>query len=314
LPGESLQTELAPKALQTGEIQIALRKDELLCKEHDCPLGAGILVPFHQAGTVAGLIALYFRRPQQIRKIEVALARGLGKLISNQLNLAFAENMTNLMRDAELRVLQAQINPHFLFNTLNSIKWMAAVNGAENVSNMIAALGSLLEATLGRKKELITLADEFNCLQNYVLLQKMRFGDKFDIVIQAQETILDYKVPQLILQPIVENSIIHGFEDMDSGGLITVKADQFDDCLLIEIQDNGKGMDPKTAGMLLSDINEQKGRFSNIGLKNVHDRIKLRYGPGFGLDVTSEKSKGTLITVKLPSKKEDNQVAENTYC
>ncbi|WP_026485569.1 sensor histidine kinase [Caldanaerobius polysaccharolyticus] len=203
-----------------------------------------------------------------------------------------------------LEVLQAQINPHFLFNTLNAIKWMAKMNGADNVSKMIADLGKLLETTLSNTEEMIPLSEEIDCVERYVSLQKMRYGDKFDVRYEIADDILQYKVPCLILQPLVENAIIHAFEDVDRGGLIVIKGYVQGDDILIEVIDNGKGIPEGRLKELLDNNYDRKSRFNNIGLKNVNERISLYYGSNYGLTMDSKQGIGTTIKLRLPVKEE----------
>lgn len=204
--------------------------------------------------------------------------------------------------------LQMQINPHFLFNALNGIKWMAIIKGENEIGRMITALGKLLETTLSKNGEIIPLSEEIQCVDSYVLLQKMRYGDRFDIQYNIDETILSYKVPRLILQPLVENAIIHGFEDMESRGMITINGYKQSDLLFIEVVDNGKGMSSEKIDQILKGLQKNNKFNNNIGLKNVNDRIKLYFGVDYGLVIHSEEGKGTVIQICLPlSQKGDHQ-------
>ena len=205
-----------------------------------------------------------------------------------------------LREKSRLEALQAQINPHFLFNTLNDIKWLASINRAGNVSQMIAALGKLLETTLGKNEELITLTEEISCIKSYILLAKMRYGDRFEVVYEIDPELLNCRIPYLLLQPLVENAIIHGFEDMESDGLIRIRGYRQQENLLIEVADNGKGIDSDRLKILLTMPNPQSGRFSNIGIKNVSERIVLYYGREYGLTVESKEGSGTSIRLLLP--------------
>lgn len=210
------------------------------------------------------------------------------------------EEEHKMREKAHLDALQAQINPHFLFNTLNGIKWLATLNGAGNVSQMIAALGKLLETTLGKNEEMIPLSEEIKCVDSYVLLQKMRYGDKFDVQYNIDDEILSYRVPRLILQPLVENAIIHGFEDIESGGIIIINGRKQLDSMLIEVVDNGKGISAEKVSGILKGSNDKKGRFSNIGLNNVNDRIELHFGSDYGLTISSHEGIGTTVQMRLP--------------
>lgn len=196
--------------------------------------------------------------------------------------------------------LQMQINPHFLFNALNAIKWMAIMKGQNEIGTTIAALGKLLETTLSKNGEIISLSEEIQCIDSYVLLQKMRYGDKFDIRYSIDETILSYKVPRLILQPLVENAIIHGFEDMELRGVITINGYKQSNVLFIEVIDNGRGMSPEKIDQILKGLYKSNKFNNNIGLKNINDRIKLYFGPDYGLAIRSEEGKGTLVRICLP--------------
>lgn len=207
-----------------------------------------------------------------------------------------------LREKLRLEALQAQINPHFLLNTLNGIKWMANINGDVDVGNTIASLGYLLETTIGKNEEMITLSQEIKCIDSYVLLQRMRYGDKFNIEYDIDEKLLQYKVPCLLLQPIVENSIIHGLRDRDNGGLITVTVKSESGNVIIEVKDNGRGMGSGMLERILQEDNLQSGRFSNIGVKNVNERIKLTYGQQYGINIVSRENWGTIVSMKLPEK------------
>jgi len=203
--------------------------------------------------------------------------------------------------DLRYEALRAQINPHFLFNTLSTIKWSAKMSGANNVSKMISALGRLLEVSISKGEEIIPLREEIELLKNYVYIQNMRYNDKFGLNINVKdERIYSYKVLKLILQPIVENSIIHGFCDMDENCLVEINAYTKEDYLIIEIADNGLGMDSDKVEQLLQIEKNERQKFSGIGLKNVHERIKLKYGGDYGLSISSETGKGTTVSIAIP--------------
>lgn len=206
-----------------------------------------------------------------------------------------------LENDLRYEALRAQINPHFLFNTLSTIKWSAKMSGANNVSKMISALGKLLEVSINKGEEQIPLSEEFELLKCYVYIQNIRYNDKFELRIKvADEKIYLYKVLKLILQPIVENSIIHGFSDMDENCIIEIRVNTKEDYLIIDVVDNGLGMDSDKVEQLLQIEKNKRQKFNGIGLKNIHERIKLKYGGDYGLSIYSETGKGTTVSLAIP--------------
>lgn len=210
------------------------------------------------------------------------------------------EEETKNKQKAHLEALQAQINPHFLINTLNSIKWMANISGSTNVSNMLSDLGNILEGSIYKTDEMITLKEEIDYLDSYVALQKMRFGDHFSFGCRLQDQILDCSVPKFILQPIVENAIIHGISDINEG-VIDVYGYSDGKDAVIEIKDNGVGMnEEQLSGILSEDSPGRTGKWSGIGVKNVHERLQLVFGPDYGLKISSRQGSGTTVRVVIP--------------
>lgn len=219
------------------------------------------------------------------------------------------EEATRKKQKANIEALQAQINPHFLFNTLNSIRWMASISGNENVSCMLSDLGKLLEGSIYKSDELISLKEEIDYLYSYVALQKMRFGDSFSMQVGLTEEILSCTIPKFILQPIVENSIIHGVSNMN-GGLITVSGHLAENTAVIKIEDNGVGIGKQQLSVILTEENSHKGRLSKIGLKNVNERLKLVFGDKYGLTVENGKECGTIVSVMIPDDIDQQDIDE----
>jgi len=202
-------------------------------------------------------------------------------------------------REAELKSLQAQISPHFLFNTLNTIRWAAINNNTQKVADMVLALSNLLRMTIVKGDELITVAEEIENLKNYVTIFQMRHSIAFDFICRVDEAALKYKIPKLLLQPLVENAIIHGLEEVAAGGMIELSSAVQDEFLILYIRDNGVGMDTDWA----ADGKEARElKFSGIGAKNVDERIKLYYGEKYGLKVNSGIGRGTVVEVRLPNR------------
>lgn len=197
-------------------------------------------------------------------------------------------------RDLEIRMLQAQINPHFLFNTLNSLKWTALMNQDYTVSEGLSSLAELLRNTIIDKNELVTIKEELDNIKNYVVIQKIRYGNSFDVEYEVDENLLDNKIIKFILQPIVENSIIHGIDENKENQKIVIKITEEGEDILIFIEDNGKGFNSKEK--------VKDNKLSGIGWNNVDERIKLTFGVCYGTTINSEVDKGTIVKLVIPKK------------
>lgn len=208
----------------------------------------------------------------------------------------------------ELNFLQAQINPHFIYNTLESISMMAELNDDEDARLMSSSLGRLLRISINRGQEEVAVREEIEHVKCYLAIQKIRYEERFEVIYHIQDKILECKIPKLILQPLVENAIYHGIEPLKSKGLIIIKGYLRDNFMIFEIQDNGLGMDKKTVDNLnekvLAQSKEQLHETRSIGLINVNKRIKLFYrDERYGLTIKSEEGKGTKVCVLLPFEK-----------
>jgi Predicted signal transduction protein with a C-terminal ATPase domain len=202
-------------------------------------------------------------------------------------------------RKSEIDALQAQINPHFLYNTLDSIVWMAENGKSQDVITMVTSLARLFRISISRGKNIITVNEELEHAKNYLIIQKIRFKNKFRYEIEAQEEALKYKTPKLILQPIIENSIYHGIEYMVDEGFIKISVSLTDGKLLYVVEDNGLGIDKEKLCNLLEQ-ESSRGKGSGVGVKNVHRRIQLYYGQEYGLEIESEVESGTKVKIWLP--------------
>ncbi|MBS5939673.1 sensor histidine kinase [Clostridium sp.] len=231
------------------------------------------------------------------------LAKAIKSMV-NQMNLL----MENIMieqeakRKSELNALQAQINPHFLYNTLDSIIWMIENENYDGAIIMVTALARFFRISLSKGKNVITVRDELEHARNYLTIQNIRYKNKFSYSIDADEETLDLTSIKLIIQPLIENAIYHGMEYMSGEGDILVKSYKKNEDLYIDIIDNGLGMLQEVADKLLTEeVNNQQRKGSGIGLKNVHERIKLYFGEEYGLEVYSEPDEGTTIRIHMPS-------------
>ncbi|MDR0519633.1 MAG: histidine kinase [Clostridiales Family XIII bacterium] len=294
-------------------------------------------------GSLAGLaaalliLALYFKRQvyDPIKKIERALevvsdaddiadfeidipedhelyllSSYLNKMIDRMKDFANREyTATLLAKQAEINALQMQINPHFLYNTLDSIRGLAIKEGVTDIANMTKALSRLFRYSISNKNDFSTLREEINNAESYMTIQQLRFANKFvfitDIDVNEDPDIFDYCLPKLTIQPIIENSVFYGLETKLGKGKIILHAYITQKRLIISIEDNGLGMEQQR----LDDINGKLSRslpsaadnaVSSIGLVNVNERIHLYFGQEYGIHVMSTQNVGTIVEIMLP--------------
>lgn len=211
-------------------------------------------------------------------------------------------------KTAELRTLQSQINPHFLFNTLESIHMTAQINNDNKTAKMIHLLGNMLRWNIRTMAMFVDVQEEIEYVCSYIKLQKMRYDDAFDVLINVDPAVLTLGIPKLILQPLVENCISHGFSDICEGGYIWIEGALEDGSLIFTVSDNGRGMDDIRVQEVIEGLNqncEDKDQH-HIGLSNVHQRIRILFGEKYGLTVSSQRGLGTNMTILLPAmSKED---------
>lgn len=209
--------------------------------------------------------------------------------------------------DSQMKSLEAQINSHFLYNTLESINSIAEIEEIESISIMSMALGNMFRYSIKTKSELVTIADELQHVNDYTVIQQIRFDNRFRLVIDIPESMYEQKVLKLILQPIVENALYHGLQYCNAGDLITIHAACDENTIHFRITDNGTGMTPEELQALRRKLSEE-AHFTelghrnkeSIGLKNIHTRINLYYGRNYGLTIESTQGCGTSIQIRLP--------------
>ncbi|MBL4931505.1 MULTISPECIES: sensor histidine kinase [Clostridium] len=223
--------------------------------------------------------------------------------------------MKNLLKNAEISALQSQINPHFLFNTLNAGVQLAMMENADRTSVFIENLSNLFRYNLSKMDKSVLLKEEVANLNSYIYILKTRFGDLIEFKVEVDENLLDYPIPSMIIQPIFENACVHGVGDMESGGRITLSIIDNLSNINIIVKDNGKGMDKDTVSNILNlkSINKEhndktKRHTTGIGLKNVIQRIRLFYDEYDVVDIHSVKGLGTEIILKIPKKRGNEDV------
>ena len=212
-------------------------------------------------------------------------------------------------RESELTALQAQINPHFLYNTLDSLYWQASRNGQENLAEDILSLSELFRLLLSSGQGIIPVEREVQIISHYLHIQKMRFAKKLDYSIQIQPEMNQYMICKLILQPFVENAIVHGLECKDSWGCVQVTGELKDEVLCFRVEDNGVGMTAEQVETILNGAEDKRYANQRIGhyaIRNVKERLSLSYGDRYLLAIESTPGKGTVIQIEVPAEVEEN--------
>ena len=222
------------------------------------------------------------------------------------------ENIRNLMdevvatqnekRQRELQVLQAQINPHFLYNTLDTIQWKALEYDAQELSDLIFALASFFRISLSKGEEKISMEKEIDHVRSYLEVQKYRYGEILTYDIKVDDNVKEAMVPKIIIQPLVENAIYHGIKPKLSKGKITIEAKRVDDEIRIQVMDDGVGIEEEKRNNLVKSLSYEKP-VGSYGLYNVHQRVHLYYGNDYGISIESKVLEGTRITINLPFEK-----------
>ena len=206
-------------------------------------------------------------------------------------------------RKSELKALQSQINPHFLYNTLDSIIWMAEGKKNEEVVLMTASLARLLRQSISNEDEVVPIANEVEYARGYLTIQKLRYKDKLEFQIEVDSSILYIPLIKLVLQPIIENAIYHGLKYKESKGLLIVKGFMKDGNAVLQVIDDGVGMDEETLAHIY-DKHKVNYHSNGVGVYNVQKRLKLYYGEDYGITYTSELGKGTTATITIPGRQE----------
>lgn len=211
------------------------------------------------------------------------------------------EQLGKEIKNSEFRALQAQINPHFLYNTLELIHWKAMEHQAPSVSAIVQTLAKFYKLSLSRGDEMITIFDEMEIARSYVRIQNMRFKNSIQLVEENMEELYEYKIPKIILQPLVENAILHGIRrKKEEQGTILVRGSMDDCCICIEVMDDGVGFTPERLAEIKSGQYESHRNGSGYGLKNIDSRLRLQYGEQFGLEIQSILHTGTHCYVRIP--------------
>ena len=292
--GRPILTRATREALETNEHRILTSKEEIGCPRPNCLLRAAIVVPLEMRGGAAGTLKFYYTTPRLLNETQATMVQGLARLLSTQLELSELEQQTALACRMELKALQAQINPHFLFNTINTIAMLIRTDPG-TARELLREFASFYRRMLEDNEGPVTLRQELEYALTYLRFEQARFGDRLRISESLPEGILDVHVPAFMLQPLVENCVQHGVEPGRPLS-ITLEGERAGSSVLVRVVDDGAGIAAQDLPRVLE---PGFGKGLGIALKNVDDRLKGHYGPHSGLALESEPGRGTTVTVTI---------------
>jgi two-component system, LytTR family, sensor histidine kinase LytS len=293
--------QVMARARETGTLISAATRREAGLSGAGGRLGSGVAVPLRIAEQGVGVLALYRAKERAMSRLDLELAHGLAHLFSNQLELAEIELQRKLVAEAEIKALQAQINPHFLFNAISTIKSYTRTDPG-TASRLLVKLADFFRRNISSTALEVPLAQELEHCEAYLAIEKARFEERLSIVYRIEASALNCKVPPLILQPLVENGVRHGILPREGGGVITIAATLREDLLLISVRDDGVGMAPERLASLLHQEERLPEAGSGLGLalKNVNGRLTGLYGKERALTIESAPGGGTTVSFCIP--------------
>lgn len=294
--GGPILTEATRIALLKGELKVVENRRDLRCPFSGCPLESAVIAPLKCKGKVVGTLKLYQTEQGRVPEGVIKLAVGVAQLLGMQMELAELNRQAQLVTKAELEALRAQINPHFLFNTLNTIIMFIRTN-PETARRLLIRLSSFFRYALKRGGHFNTLKEEIEYLNTYLILEKARFGEKLQITKEIDETVLPCQVPVLTIQPLVENAIKHGILPRSGQGTVKITAYPADGEVMVAVHDNGVGIQPERLPEILK---PGIGSGNGVGLSNVHERLKSLFGEDHGLKIVSVPNVGTSVYLRVP--------------
>ena len=286
-----IKSEDTKRAIEDGEVKVVIKDEEEIIEEflYISPnIKSCIILPLNEKNDVIGTMKIFFDTAEKITEKNRYLMIGLSHLISTQMEISKIENLKSLVKYSEIKALQSQINPHFLFNVLNTMAALIRIN-PEKAREVTIDLSKYLRYNLDNNLKSVELINELNQVDTYIKIEKARFGEKINIKYDINENLYNFKIPSLIIQPLVENSIKHGILKKSEKGNILLQIKKIGKDIEVIIEDDGVGIEQAVIDNL-DKIEE------NIGLKNVHQRLKLLYGKGLNI---TKLNKGTRIKFKI---------------
>lgn len=298
LAGERIRTMATHDVLLKGK-PIFHRSNKFIgCGVKSCPFNSAIIVPLKKKNHIIGTLKIYGTKDISLDKVIFQIAQGLTELFSTQFELEDIQTKDQLLAHTRIRHLQAQINPHFLFNSLNTIASFCRTNPKKS-RELILDLSSYMRKNLDSSRGLVKLSDELDHIHAYLAIEKARFGDRIQVNIDVDNSCKDWPVPPLIIQPLVENSIKHGILDHEDGGCVEIDIVCMENMLRVTITDDGSGMTSDQIDSIYK-LKNMESRKEGVGLVNTNLRLEQIYGPDYRLEIKSEPGNGTQISFKIP--------------
>lgn len=295
---EAIITDLSKEVLKTGEIHVVRTKREIGCSHPDCPLEAAIVVPLMVKEKVVGTFKLYFTDASELTYVEEQLAKGLGEIFSSQIELGEMDNAQRLLKDAEIKSLQAQVNPHFLFNAINTISALMRFD-SEQARHLLLQLGHYFRANLnGHRNNLIPIKEELAHVEAYLAIEQARFPERYTIELKLDPTLDEVQIPPFVIQILVENALKHAFIGRKTGNHVSVTATTKEKNVTIHVLDDGNGIDPEKRAKLGHEVVPSTSG-TGSALENINRRLVSLFGQESCLHVESS-TKGSHFYFTIP--------------
>ncbi len=301
LVGGPIATSSTKSVVISGEAVFSNNRNHIGCNHPNCPFHSAIIVPLKKGDSIIGTIKLYGSKTVELNRIQLAIATGLTDLFSIQLELEDIQLKDRMLAHAEIRHLQAQINPHFLFNSLNTIASFCRT-APTKARELILDLSLYMRKNLDSSRGFIPLAEELEQIHSYLAIEKARFGNRINISIDVDPLCEKWLIPSLIIQPLIENAIKHGIKDKEDGGNISLSIRQEKAAIAIMVKDDGLGMSrEKLSTILLSrTVKSHTNGLGGVGLQNSNQRLEQIYGSQYRMQITSVPAEGTEICFNIP--------------
>ena len=305
-PETPIQTQITLDAIRRGEIVVA-NQQSIHCRVEGCPLGAAVIAPLKQREKTIGTLKFYFRSEKEITNVVMELITGLSSMMSNQLEISEMDKAHQLAKELEIKALQAQISPHFLFNTLNTVVSLVRIDPSKARKLLVSLSHFLRQNLTATTSSMIILEQELKHVKAYLSIEETRFVNKLEVLYDIDERALLQKIPPLTLQPLVENSIKHGFKNKENNCILNITIKNKNSSTYIKVEDNGQGISKERAKEIgKAPIYSEKG--SGLAIYNVNRRLTMTFGDYAALKIKSEPDKGTEISFSIPYEAEEKSI------